>query len=86
MLFEHAESQFDIPSARIQPGDLSQRELLGIEHIGQIAMQPSVVVKLHQPHRILGAVGPVRAQPHDHIHDPITLVEEMTNLHCRVGA
>src|SRR5438270_2368337 len=33
MLFEHTERQFDIPPARIQAGQLSQRELSWIQHI-----------------------------------------------------
>jgi len=47
--FEHAESQFDIPAPRVQPRDVGQRELLGVEHIGQVLILLSVVVKLHQP-------------------------------------
>lgn len=61
---------FDIPTPRVQPRDVGQRELLGVEHIGQVAIQPSVVIELHQPH--------------DGIQDPIPLIEDMTHLHARM--
>ncbi len=84
VLFEHAEGQFDIPAPRVQLSDVGQRELLRIEHIGQVTIQPSVVVKLHQPHWIFRPIGPVAAQPHDGIQDPVALIEEMAHLHAGV--
>src|SRR5579864_6346289 len=47
-------------------------------------MQLAVLIELYQPHRILRAIRPVRAQPHDGIQDPIPLVEDMAHFQTRV--
>src|SRR5260370_11652979 len=47
-------------------------------------MQVPLLIELHQPHRILGAIGPVLAQPHDRIQDPIALIEHMAHFQTGV--
>ena len=49
--------QFDIPTPRVEPGDLAHGQLERVEHIGEVHAQLVTIAKAHQAHGPTG-VGP----------------------------
>jgi hypothetical protein len=85
VLFALAESQFAIPSARIQASDVGQRAHGGIEHIGQAGGALAAETKTDQAHDLSGLIRAMHAQIHQGIVDAVGLREEVLHLVARLA-
>ena len=72
--------QFDIPTPRVEPGDLAHGQLERVEHIGEVHAQLVTIAKAHQAHGPTGVGAMLRTQPDQGVQDHTLLIIDMQQL------
>src|SRR6266849_764559 len=86
VLFERQKGQFDIPTSRVQLGDVAHTQQMWVEHIGHIAAHLLPIAKAHQAAEPTRTTAMPATQPHQGIQDLLVPVEGMHQLVGGIGA
>jgi hypothetical protein len=79
VVFQQAESQFNVPPACVQANDFGRRQHTGVEHIGQIAIPLALIAVADQAHGVASLIGRRGAHPDKGIEQAILTEQNVLN-------
>ena len=79
VVFQQAESQFNVPAACVQADDFGRRQHTGVENIGQIALPLALIAVADQAHGVASLIGRRGAHPDNGIEQAILTEQNVLN-------